>query len=223
MSPPNKNPSRSSDALKLRDRFRSQESSGLALDALDFLDFGIVVTNATGAIRYANRCAEDLLRHAESGLGVKEGQLVTREPNELARLTALIESAARAVGSIGGAMPILDRKNHVSHFVFVSRLPYQSAANNGARALVLINPASVHRNSETARYLRELFAFTAAEASVASHLLDGCSITQIGDLNDVAEKTIRTQVQSLLDKTQTSRQAELVSLLARALPRLRDS
>ncbi|HKY90747.1 MAG TPA: hypothetical protein VJM11_06890 [Nevskiaceae bacterium] len=195
----------------------------MALDALDFLDFGIVVTNVAGVVRYANRCAEDLLRRADGGLGVEEDHLVAREPNELAKLAALIESAARGIGSIGGAMPILDRKGHVSQFVFVSPLPPQAAGTNGARALVLINAAEVHRNSETARYLRELFAFTAAEASVATHLLDGCSITQIGDLNDVAEKTIRTQVQSLLDKTHTSRQAELVSLLARALPRLRDS
>ena len=63
------------------------------------------------------------------------------------------------------------------------------------------------------------FDLTPAEARVAVALARGASVADIAARHAVSTHTVRSQVKSVLFKTGTGRQAELVSLLA-ALPRL---
>jgi len=58
------------------------------------------------------------------------------------------------------------------------------------------------------------FDLTPAEARVAVALASGASVAKIAVEHTVSEQTIRTQVKSVLAKTGTGRQAELVGLLA---------
>lgn len=61
------------------------------------------------------------------------------------------------------------------------------------------------------------FDLTPAEARVAIALARGASVVDVATELAVSPHTIRAQVKAVLAKTGTSRQAELVSLLA-ALP-----
>jgi DNA-binding CsgD family transcriptional regulator len=65
-----------------------------------------------------------------------------------------------------------------------------------------------------AHILQGLFDLTPAEARVASALVAGSQVNEIGKLLRVSEATIRTQLKSVYAKTGTGRQAELVSLLS---------
>ena len=66
--------------------------------------------------------------------------------------------------------------------------------------------------------LREHYRFTAAETEVANGLLTGYSLDEIAALRKVKIGTIRDQIKSMLSKTGTSRQMEMVKLLL-TLPR----
>lgn len=62
--------------------------------------------------------------------------------------------------------------------------------------------------------LRQLFGLTLCEAKVARSLLAGCCVKRIALQTERSEHTIREHIKSVLRKTGSSGQAELVSLLA---------
>lgn len=63
--------------------------------------------------------------------------------------------------------------------------------------------------------LRNLFGLTLAESKIALSLHNGLSVTDAAEQTGVRVSTARDQLSSIFAKTQTSRQSELVSLLAR--------
>jgi DNA-binding CsgD family transcriptional regulator len=60
-----------------------------------------------------------------------------------------------------------------------------------------------------------MFGLTAAETKVAIEIARGGCTAEIASGLNVAEATVRTQLKSILAKTDTHRQAELVGLLTR--------
>jgi DNA-binding CsgD family transcriptional regulator len=63
--------------------------------------------------------------------------------------------------------------------------------------------------------LQRMFALTPSEAALAVHLARGATLTEIASDRGVTLATVRSQLASVFDKTQTSRQAHLLALLAR--------
>ena len=63
--------------------------------------------------------------------------------------------------------------------------------------------------------LSSLFRLSSAELDLATGLLEGRTLSEIAVRRGVAVNTLRVQLRSVLKKTGTSRQAELVALLAR--------
>jgi DNA-binding CsgD family transcriptional regulator len=61
--------------------------------------------------------------------------------------------------------------------------------------------------------LREMFGLTSAETRIATGLLRGLELRDIAAAHKVSEGTVRTQLKSVLSKTGTHRQVELVTLL----------
>ncbi|SDE13714.1 helix-turn-helix transcriptional regulator [Limimaricola pyoseonensis] len=81
-----------------------------------------------------------------------------------------------------------------------------------AALIVVDSRAPVGPDAET---LRQLFQLTPAETSVAQELAEGLNLREIAALRDCSVNTVRNQLRSVLCKTGTTRQAELVALLAR--------
>ncbi len=71
------------------------------------------------------------------------------------------------------------------------------------------------RPSQNARHLRQCFGLTAAEGEIALLLLQGKSLREIAGNKRISYETVRTHVRSILGKTDTKRQTELVALLNR--------
>jgi DNA-binding CsgD family transcriptional regulator len=63
--------------------------------------------------------------------------------------------------------------------------------------------------------LQRVFGLTRAEASLAQWLARGCSLQETAEKRGVSVGTARMQLKSILAKTHTRRQAELIRLLAR--------
>jgi DNA-binding CsgD family transcriptional regulator len=62
--------------------------------------------------------------------------------------------------------------------------------------------------------LNRLFGLTPAEAGLASRLASGESLASAADALGMAKETARVHLRAVFTKTDTHRQAELVSLLA---------
>lgn len=66
--------------------------------------------------------------------------------------------------------------------------------------------------------LRELFSLTPAEVRIAGKLVLGRSVEEIAVEAGISVETVRTHIKRLFSKTETSRQAELISLILRSVP-----
>lgn len=95
-------------------------------------------------------------------------------------------------------------------------LPVRRGAHdvfNSASALLIATPVLAPAAPLT-ELLHGLFDLSASEARVARSLVGGMTVTQIAAQLGSARETVRTQLKSVMAKTGTSRQAELVGLLA---------
>jgi DNA-binding CsgD family transcriptional regulator len=82
-------------------------------------------------------------------------------------------------------------------------------------AIVLVDTEARRRTPET--NLRNAFRLTQAEARLASHLATGDPLEVVCERLGIAKETGRNQLKSVFGKTGTSRQAELVLLIASML------
>ena len=65
------------------------------------------------------------------------------------------------------------------------------------------------------RALWSAFKLTNAEAELASLLLEGCSVGECAQRQNLAKQTLRNHLASIMKKTHTNRQPELIALLTR--------
>jgi DNA-binding CsgD family transcriptional regulator len=70
--------------------------------------------------------------------------------------------------------------------------------------------------------LAELYGLTPAESRVIEHIAHGQTPQHAADELGVNLTTVKTHLQKIFAKTNTARQADLVQLLARATPPLRN-
>ena len=84
-----------------------------------------------------------------------------------------------------------------------------------SRAVAIVFIGDPDRKSALpAEVLALLYGLTPAEARLAVALLDGSSLAEIAEMHGIRELTARTQLKQVFQKTGTSRQGELVRLLA---------
>ncbi|HEY0920734.1 helix-turn-helix transcriptional regulator [Devosia sp.] len=140
--------------------------------------------------------------------------LATKEADQLlhAALTAAAAGAAEEVNSIPlaglEAAPPL-----VLHVV-----PVRGVANDifrRAAALVVVTAVAMPK-APLREVLYGLFDLTPAEARVAAALVRGGSVESVAAATGVSTETVRTQLKSVMAKTGTNRQTELVLLLSGA-------
>jgi DNA-binding CsgD family transcriptional regulator len=77
--------------------------------------------------------------------------------------------------------------------------------------LLVTDPESSFNFPDDALHM--LYHFTPAETEIANGLLMGYSAEEIACLRRVSTATVRQQIKSILDKTGTRRQTEMVRLL----------
>jgi DNA-binding CsgD family transcriptional regulator len=93
-------------------------------------------------------------------------------------------------------------------------MPFAGSRPLDNRALVMlrsgIGPSDVLLSS-----LRELFKLSSSEAEIAVALGGGADINEVARERGVKRNTLRSQLASIMERTGTHRQAELVALIAR--------
>ncbi|RZI95373.1 MAG: helix-turn-helix transcriptional regulator [Rubrivivax sp.] len=86
-----------------------------------------------------------------------------------------------------------------------------AARLHGAALLFVFDPEATP--SITADTVRQLFGLSKREAEVAAALCSGRTLDELAAERGTSINTVRTQLKSVFNKTGTSRQADLVSLL----------
>ncbi len=186
--------------------------------ALDGFDTACCLIGAGSRLLFANAAARALFG-AGVGLNAREDRLNARDPTTDSELHAAIARASdtqvawsqRApsevvIRSAAGGAPVV---------AIVVPLGHENAFLNVGpiRAAVYLVDASVRQlgMGELTR-LRSVYGLTDAEAAITSRLIEGQSVKQIAETRGTSEQTVRTQIKLILEKTQSTRQVDLLRL-----------
>lgn len=177
------------------------------LDALDRMGFGGVLLDGQGRALLINRAAQLILEKTPSECSTRNDRNWIRD-------------AIKDLLSAGTTRFRMDQET----WIIVSRdgerplalhaVPVAGAEPSGAHTVLIL--VDLHSAPEPdPAVLRKMFGLTPTEATVAIQIARGDSPADIADALGVSITTVRFHLSSVLAKTQTKRQAELVALLAR--------
>lgn len=177
---------------------------------LDHLGLPVLLVDSDASVRYANAAAKALI-DGDGLIKAVNDILSTHHANDGQRLKSAIadtcaNGAGRVVilGSEGTGQPLV-----------VLVLPFhEEGQTERGRALVLVRSGKGMSEILT-NSLRQLFRLSPAEASITVALGTGMDLNELAQQRGVKLNTLRSQVASIMAKTGTRRQAQLVALVAR--------
>lgn len=204
-------------AFQLHFRLADLQTRSVSLQAaVDMSPTGMIFFDSTGRILFMNRNARAIVAQKDGLLSTPDG-LRAVQVRESANLDLLIRQAiATSTGTgldAGGTILISRRSLPPLHLLVVPTRNLELDSSTSAAAVVFIVDPS-RRLRPAPEILSDLYRLTPAESRVTLLLGDGKSLSEIAEILGVSRNTLKTQVASVYSKTGTSRQSQLVRLLA---------
>jgi DNA-binding CsgD family transcriptional regulator/PAS domain-containing protein len=193
------------------------EAAALA-DTLDGIAAGIIFVDAAGRIVHANAHALEMLTEASilRGTGGKLAAIDAAADHLLYDIFTKANSGDAAVGTTGIAVPLSSRdgERYVAHV-----LPLTSGARRkagvaySAVAAVFVRKAALEL-PHPLETIAGTFKLTPAEMRVLMMIVQLGGVTEVAPVLGLSEATVKTHLQHIFAKTETSRQADLIKLMA---------
>jgi DNA-binding CsgD family transcriptional regulator len=187
------------------------------LEALDLLNVGVAVTNASRQLLFANQTAEQILL-AHDGLDVTaDGVLYSLDKSSglpLVVYQAVRKAQPGAQESTNGLLAVRRSSGRRPLTLLVRSLNPNPGQPNPDGATVLLfmwDPELPIRDVEVR--MRQLFALTPAEARLSNLLMEGKTLEECCVQLEIQISTARMHLGSVFAKTGVQRQGQLVSLL----------
>jgi DNA-binding CsgD family transcriptional regulator len=188
--------------------------------SLDLIANGVALVDARAAVIHANRAARAMLA-AGSPIRSDRGELRTLLPEATAALQAAIAKSTGDEAAMGGAGIGIPAPRAEGERALIYVLPLIHGDVRGriaprASAALFITPAGEGIDNSAA--LAALFDLTSAEMRTLERIIAGDTLAEAAEALEVAITTVRTHLARIFDKTGTSRQADLIRLVARFSP-----
>jgi DNA-binding CsgD family transcriptional regulator len=186
-------------------------------EILDGLNAGLFLVRPDGRIAHANVAGRDVLR-ADDFLRSIGGRLTARDAQVNRTLREIFAAADKGDGEIGSkgiALPLIgdDGERHVAHVLPLTSGARRAGVDPAAAAAVFVHRAELETPSSP-DIISRAYQLTPAELRVLLAIVDIGGIPEVATALGVANSTIKTHVDRLFEKTGTSRQADLVKLVA---------
>jgi DNA-binding CsgD family transcriptional regulator len=202
-------------------RLHDLEAHRAAHEALwNRLNCGVILLREDGRTLWSNAKADAILA-AGDGLQSRAGVLSAATPAETAELGRLIANAALCAnarrGAPGGTLALSRPGKSRKLSVFVA--PFRSEQHVIARApsvVVLVNDPDPPQEAQ--HLFARCYGLTPREAALTRLLAKGCGLRDAADRLGMSSATARSHLRQVFAKTDTHRQAELVSLFFRSMP-----
>jgi DNA-binding CsgD family transcriptional regulator len=177
------------------------------LDALDRMGFGGVLLDSKGEALLVNRAAQRILvQPTNSECSGQRGLGWVRDA-----IKALLNAGTTRFRTGDDAWIMVPREGQRP--LALHAVPVAGTDASGAHTVLIL--VDLHRTpTPDPAVLQQMFALTPTEAKIAVRIARGDSPADIANEHGVSISTIRFHLSSVLAKTQTRRQAELVALLA---------
>lgn len=211
-------------AVDLYSRIDVAESErGLYEHAVDRMLIGMVVLDDQGLVLKANAAARTVLGEND-GIRLRGGKFEFADTRDRSRFRELVQRSINSISFAhddGASAPMVEamsvaRPSHTGRLeVLIRAIPMRewSEENKWCPACVVVirDPACSAQTS--VEVLRQLFAFTPTEASLALLMANGASLEDAAQSLKVKTNTVRAHLRSIFQKAGVTRQAELVRTL----------
>ncbi len=193
---------------------------------LDNLAAGIAVIAEDNKVLYANAAADRMLA-AGDPVRAASGRLSARDTvarAELSRAVALARDNEAGIGAtgIGVALRGAGGEPAIAHVLPLARGDVRTRLMPQATAALFISQAEALRAPDT-KALAQSFGLTPMEARVLARLAIGNTLAEAARALAIAETTAKTHLGNIFAKTGVARQADLIALVHRLAPPLRQN
>ncbi len=193
-------------------------------DALRTVAHAIMLLDRCGRLAFANPPAEKLLRAAKP-LALRDGRLVACDAETNAVLQAAMARAMHEGGDeLGGVqeltVPRLRRRPLMVSVVPISRRMMDRGEAGGQPAIMIMVVDSEVRPWSRLDGVVRAYGLTSAEGRVLEAIVDRAGLGEAADRLGIGRATVKTHLNRILAKTGTTRQSELIRLVAGSLPPL---
>lgn len=189
---------------------------------MNALAAGIFLIGHDGRILFSNRIADSFAK-AGDALRVVNGRLMATDRSAATTLQRLLEqppvgTSARSDVHETIALPRAGGGGLVATVTLVSAPSQPCAANplEAAMSVIVQDPALSLRMPGEA--FAQLYCLTAAELRVALAMVPGARPQTAAEALGISSNTVKTHLQRIFEKTETSRQADLIALMLRTTP-----
>jgi DNA-binding CsgD family transcriptional regulator len=187
-------------------------------ETLSKIPRSIIFVDQRGEVTFVNDTAAKTLAMRD-GLEVdRNGKLFASLSKDERELRAILTSVFEANGSgeiiHDGVLPI-SRPSHLRPLQ-VMITPFADSTESGfcVKRLALVVVYDPESNIDAVeRILSRMYDLTPAEAKVAVLITKGRSLVEASDLLGVSHDTVRTHLKRIFNKTGTSRQSQLITLI----------
>ena len=211
-------------AVTIGDLFETERRKGeIFRDIVDCLSHPVLIVAADMQIIFANLAAENLLQEKVAISSVR-GQLSFPYAPAQRAISHAVETGQNnefSLGASGINVPLsLTSMPSVAHVMpLTQRDPSARVSQRAAAAVFIAAPGNSPMPAMDA--IAALFGLTAAEKRVATHIASGKSRQEIALASGLSDGTVKSQLASIFDKTNTNDQRALALLLRELTPPMR--
>lgn len=183
------------------------------LDAFDGLGCAAILFDHTGNVQHINQRAH---KYVGADIVISQGKVSTTHMEANAAFQHLIGAIitpqkADRLAQITATIPRMTGRPLLAYGMPILRSA-EDVFQNCKAIMVIVDPDEHLVPSEI--FLKQLFKLTPAEIRLALAIAAGSSLNEFAEKQRVTIGTARIQLKSVMAKTNTRRQAELVSILA---------
>lgn len=183
---------------------------------LNFLTAGIVLVNNEGCALFINEAAQSII-NKKTCIKLSSNGLILGVYNRATIVIRKLITDAIAIPS--GEMTHVSLRNISSTMsLTLAALHLQNSANQHlpCAALYIIDQESYQ--VVPCQVLCDLYGLTKREAELAAALARGMRVSDFAIYRNISLNTVNTQLKSIMGKTCTSRQSDLIRLIVTSFP-----
>lgn len=187
-------------------------------DTLDRISAGMFLVDETSRVVHANAIGHEMLASA-AVFSAPGGKLTAIDPRAARLLADIIVTAGKgdeSVGTKGIAVPIVAREgdHYVAHVLpLTSGARRRTASRYAAVAALFVRKAALEVPSPP-EAISKLYGLTPSELRVLLAIVQAGGVAETAQALGIGAQTVKTHLHRLFRKTGTSRQADLVKLIA---------
>lgn len=206
-------------SIELQNRILGLQNQCNAFSSvLDRMNQAVMLLDTAGRVIFLNQSAQTI-SDRKDGLKISEGKLSARSASENGVLRKMIHDAGMAAWGRKAEQPggnLLISRSSLEHSYRLTIAPVRPNVIAGleepAVAVFISDPmADIRTPIED---LQNIFGLTPAEARLSQMLTRGKGLREAAEEIGVSYNTVRTQIRSVLAKTGTRRQTELMRVLS---------